>query len=270
MAGGGALDGAASQNCGRPDQAFAPRIPRQIGRNSIERIAAMRFGIVRRVGAEKAVEGFLQEIVRQLTVAGDPREVRPHSAGGPFVKCAECVFVHHEIRARVLEGVRAIANRNCRVTTHMLARGHFRRPKPSSPDCSGRGGAGGGGSISPSFREITKEIIAEITNPRPSAIPRTPSAWIPCETSLATRPLTTRRPMPPASSTTPPCTAQRIRASGAPTLRGPASSLIGDDSRNFDPAGDCMYASKSSFAVNRSRIFVWTSVCTLARRLHRR
>jgi hypothetical protein len=37
----------------------------------------MRFTLVRRSGAEKAIERFLKKIVRQLTVAGDAGEVRP-------------------------------------------------------------------------------------------------------------------------------------------------------------------------------------------------
>src|ERR1039457_1467027 len=126
MEGGSVLDVVAGQDGGGPDQALAARIPRQVGGNSIQRIAAMRFGIVRRVGAEKAVVGFLQEVVRQLTVAGRPRQVRPYSACGPLVECAKCVLVHHEVRARILEGVRAIASRNCRVTTHTRSSRSFR------------------------------------------------------------------------------------------------------------------------------------------------
>ena len=71
----------------------------------------MRFGVVRGVGAEKAIESLLQQVVRQLTVAGHPREICPYSARGPLVERTECVLVHYEVRAGVLDSVGPIANR---------------------------------------------------------------------------------------------------------------------------------------------------------------
>ena len=41
--------------------------------NSIQRIAAMCLGVVRCIGAEKTIESLLHQVVRQLTVAGQPR-----------------------------------------------------------------------------------------------------------------------------------------------------------------------------------------------------
>src|ERR1700680_4006493 len=87
IGGGNALDVVARQAGRAADQASPPRIPRQVGGNTIERIAAMRLAVVRPGGAEKAIERFLQQVVRQLTVTSDPCQVGPYSARGPLIEC---------------------------------------------------------------------------------------------------------------------------------------------------------------------------------------
>ena len=58
----------------------------------------MRLVFVRRGGAEKAIERFLKQIVRELTIARDAGEIRPYAARGPLVERAESILVHHKTR----------------------------------------------------------------------------------------------------------------------------------------------------------------------------
>ncbi len=113
-----ALDVGARHAEGSANQAPPPCIPCQVRGDAIERIAAMRFTVVRRGGAEKAIERLLKQIVSQLTVAGDPGEVCPDSAGRPLVECAEGVLVHHEARAGVVMGFGAADIGKRHVTKH--------------------------------------------------------------------------------------------------------------------------------------------------------
>src|SRR5207253_10659559 len=81
IGGGKALDVVARQAERTTSQGSPPRIARQIRGNAIERIAAMRLAVVRGGGAEETIERFLQQVIRQLTVARDPGEVCPNSTG---------------------------------------------------------------------------------------------------------------------------------------------------------------------------------------------
>ena len=47
-------------------------------------------------GSQEPVEGFLQEVVGQLPVAGHAGEISPDAARVPVVKAAKGLFVHHE------------------------------------------------------------------------------------------------------------------------------------------------------------------------------
>src|SRR5580693_5007127 len=80
-AGSHAFDIAARQAERGANQAAAPCIPRQVRCNAIERIAAMRFTLMRRGSTQKAIERFLKQVVRLLTIGGDqqgwPYRLRP-------------------------------------------------------------------------------------------------------------------------------------------------------------------------------------------------
>src|SRR5688572_8945979 len=66
----------------------------QVRRDSKEVILSMRFALVYRACAKKAVKRFLQQIVGKLGVAGPAPQEYPQRTGGPFVDGLEGFLVH--------------------------------------------------------------------------------------------------------------------------------------------------------------------------------
>src|SRR5437899_773900 len=56
----------------------------------------MRFVLERDVRLQQAVVRFLQEVVGELAVAADTREIAAEGTGGAIVERAERIFVHRE------------------------------------------------------------------------------------------------------------------------------------------------------------------------------
>jgi hypothetical protein len=67
----------------------------------------VRLAVVRSGRAEKAIERFLKQVVRELTVTGNTSEIRPQSARGLLVERAKCVLVHHKSGKRVIQGAQS-------------------------------------------------------------------------------------------------------------------------------------------------------------------
>src|SRR4051812_39632642 len=208
-------------------------VARDVRGDTEERIAAMAFVLMRGAGFVEAIERLLQQVVGQIAITGDARQVNPHRARRPLIERAKTLLVH---QPRGL-GVRARTGHREQRIVHDAREVHrVNDPMSHSADASAVVVAAAV-SHRPSLRERTYETTPEMTKPIPIEIARTPMAYSGCDTVFSMLPLTYVRPQPAAASTSPTCTDQRMRPIGALTARGAPSIAIGADSRKRFPAG---------------------------------
>src|SRR5438874_2090103 len=146
---------------------FPVHIARDIRGDAEERIAAMAFVLVRGAGFVETVERLLQQVVGEIAISGDARQIDPHRTRGSLIKRPETLLVH---QPRGL-GFRARAGHREQRIVHDAGEIH-RVNDPMSHSAASAGAAAV--SHRPSLRERTYETTAETTKPIPIERASTP------------------------------------------------------------------------------------------------
>src|ERR1051325_2516899 len=134
------------------------RIARQIGGDAEQRIAPVRFVLVRRARAQEAVVAVLKQIVGLLPIARDARQIRPEWTGCPVVKGPEGLLVHLQHDVGVTDA---------KLERPGAGEGHVTRDHWSVSIAFVSVVAGG--SNNPSRRDRKYDTAADRTNPMPRA-----------------------------------------------------------------------------------------------------
>jgi hypothetical protein len=116
-------------DCGGAAGRLAPVVVDEVRGDAEQVVAPVLVVLERGAGAEEAIVGFLQQIVRQPAVAGHAREVEPDLPRRLVVEGAERLLVHQERALRLVEGAKAF-QLGQRDVTHGCSRGFRTGPGP--------------------------------------------------------------------------------------------------------------------------------------------
>ena len=91
--------------------AAAVAIAREVRGDVKQLVAPVRLALVPGARSQKTEVGFLQQVVGEVRIAGDPGQIGPQRASGAVVEAAEGIFVHLEnssrcgvVRAELVDG----------------------------------------------------------------------------------------------------------------------------------------------------------------------